>query len=141
MNLLSSRRIKIFKLLLMAIAAGSCFELHATNVENSNALSYWRAGAKIFSFRDEKTTGILISAHCSSSCQAARVLKKISLADLKAPKNGFYAGSVASHLCVESARGKVVVLHDGQGNENSFCAFKDGSMISCSSLEQVARTK
>lgn len=99
----------------------------------------WKMGEHFLEFKRDEKSGVLISKNCENkSCEALAFLKKVSLKNLSANKfsGGKNPGAV---LCHESKNAEVVFLKDLEGNDNSFCYFKDKSFVSSSSIETEAR--
>jgi hypothetical protein len=100
----------------------------------------WKMGDHFYEFTRTEESGLLISKQCtiSKKCMASEFLKKTSFKNLSTTKfsGGKNPGAV---LCHESKIGEVVFLKDLQGNDNSFCYFKDKSMVSSSSVALEAR--
>ena len=72
-----------------------------------------------------------------AGCQARRALGKLSLRKLDASQaRGESDGSL---LCERQAEGTVVVGTNARGDENSYCRFKDGSLVDNGSLVWRAR--
>lgn len=95
----------------------------------------WKLGSTFIPLSQNPAKKWLISLHCEEQvpCMAREELKKISMkllekGDLKGGKN---PGAV---LCHKISDASIVFLSDLQGNQNSFCKFKDGSMVSSSTL-------
>lgn len=94
----------------------------------------WKLGAKFIPLSQNEEKQWLISLHCEKSpCDAKKALKRISYkllspGDLKGGKN---PGAVLCHKLPEAG---VIFMYDLQGNQNSFCQFKDGSLVSSSTM-------
>jgi aerobic-type carbon monoxide dehydrogenase small subunit (CoxS/CutS family) len=94
----------------------------------------WKMGDKFIPFLRDDKNKTLVSKDCEDGkCQAVLVLKKVSLKKITADKlaGGKNPGAV---VCHEVDDGKVIYLKDLQGNENTFCFYKDKSMVSASTL-------
>jgi len=94
----------------------------------------WKLGSTFIPLSQNPAKKWLISLQCEEkACIASDELKKISMkslskGDLQGGKN---PGAVLCHKINEAS---IVFLSDLQGNQNSFCKFKDGSMVSSSTL-------
>lgn len=98
----------------------------------------WKLGGHNLVFTRDEKNSLLISKSCESKdCIANSFLKKVSYKSLSSEKlsGGKNPGAV---LCHESKIGEVVFLQDAKGNDNSFCLFKDDSMVSSSSISNAA---
>ena len=97
-------------------------------------------GKKKMMFRIEAES-LLISANCmeygkKKDCEA---LKAIPLASLKGLQKYLIGGARPGAVVCERVFKQMVWLGtDRDGNENTFCLFKDGSMISNGSLTHYA---
>jgi len=98
----------------------------------------WKVdGGYVAIFEDPKTK-LIYSASCKKyKCKSLIESKKVSWKSLSEDSllGGKNPGAV---LCKESLRKNIVYLKDLQGNESTFCHFEDGSLISSSSLIQIA---
>lgn len=97
---------------------------------------FWRQGKKIYPIVHEKKSGELISKGCvelQEKCLAYKNLKKKSDVHLSEEERagGKNPGAV---VCSNKLNGEVLVLTDSAHNENSFCKFSDGSLLSVSAL-------
>ncbi|MGZ3789640.1 MAG: hypothetical protein ACXVLQ_14015 [Bacteriovorax sp.] len=96
----------------------------------------WSLGNQFFPMEKDQQSGSLISLGCShkkAKCDAFRALrqeKKIALSemDLVGGKN---PGAV---MCKKFFKAEIVILRDSNTNENAFCKFKDGSLVSAGAL-------
>ncbi len=102
----------------------------------------WRVGN--FSFKTEvnRRLGIMVNPACavdrpSHPCGAIVFAKRASKKALSKEElsGGKNPGAV---LCHRSDGSRVVIAEDPNGNQASFCVFKDGSLISSSSLLKMA---
>lgn len=99
----------------------------------------WKMGDHFFELSNDEKIGLLISKNCQKkNCEALKFIKKVSLKNISSDKlsGGKNPGAV---LCHDSKIGEVIFLKDLNGNDNSFCLFKDKSMISSASIENQAR--
>ena len=109
---------------------------------------------KIFTFFDEKkaydvktewdsSIRIGVSSHCQrsakSSCLALQKLDAASMRNVQAKGHGSSANP--GTLICENLGGRVIIGRDSSGNENSFCKFKDQSLIDCGTLTWYGRLK
>jgi len=71
-------------------------------------------------------------------CEALKALKRVSLKTIPSEKfsGGKNPGAV---ICTESAKGRIIYLKDLSGNENTFCAFDDKSLVATSTIAIYAR--
>jgi putative hemolysin len=113
---------------------------------STKTLLMWRLGDKLYPMRHEASTGIIISYNCfpldtkiaDSKCSAAQALKELKFPEL--PSGALVGGkNPGSLICKEGLKSSVVILKDSDGNENSFCEFKDGSLVSNSTLIRFAK--
>lgn len=94
----------------------------------------WKHGSDFYSFSQNAEKKWLISSNCEEKdCMAKDVLRKISMKSLKQGDllGGKNPGAV---LCHKIKKADVIFLSDLQGNQNSFCKFNDGSIVSNSTL-------
>jgi len=89
------------------------------------------SGTKL-AFDDDRARHMILSKDCAAKldCEAYRALGKASLKGIY-PRGGTSPGAVA---CGKKLGGEVVIGKDSDGNENAFCRFGDGSMVSCGSI-------
>jgi hypothetical protein len=102
---------------------------------------------KVFTFKEETRTlaiktewddksRIAVSSHCRlsdrNSCMALKKLDKASMGEVKSIGKGSSANP-GTRIC-KFLEGRVVIGHDSEGNENSFCKFQDQSLIDCGTL-------
>lgn len=94
----------------------------------------WKLGTTFLPMSQNAEKKWLISLHCEESdCMAKDVLKKVTMK--KFEKNDLLGGkNPGAVLCHKIKSASVVFLYDLQGNQNSFCRFKDGSMVSSSTM-------
>lgn len=95
----------------------------------------WAIGKMYYPFERDKATNALISQECSATkkCEAYKAVLnkskiKLSESDRSGGKN---PGAVT---CKKIYGGEVLVLRDVADNENSFCKFKDKSLVSASDI-------
>lgn len=121
----------------MKILAFAFLLLHSLS-----AFSYeevWKLGDHFLPMEKNEAKNILISKMCiNGKCEAMVALKKVSMKQIPAESfsGGKNPGAVA---CTESVKGKIIYLKDLNGNENTFCAFEDKSMVSTNTLTIYAR--
>jgi len=93
----------------------------------------YRIGTHEISFLEISAENILISSSCwpGKKCEAFRSLTSV-LPPKASPKS---SGGIepGARVCT-SLKGQVLIGKDKDGNEVSFCSFRDASLISCSSL-------
>lgn len=93
---------------------------------------------KIVSIKTEwdSKSRIAVSSHCRiddrNSCDALKQFDKAIKTKMKSNSIGTSA-SPGVIMC-EGLGGDVVIGQDTEGNENSFCKFKDQSLIDCGTL-------
>lgn len=123
-------------LILMAALGTAASTLAATETTKTYAFSKEKI---TFVHRQEER--LTISQSCVKNgelrCEAFTKLKDLSrkkLVELK--PNG---ESVGSQLCKLQLKGKVVIGLSDQGDENSFCRMKDGSLVDNGTLVYFAR--
>lgn len=98
----------------------------------------WKSGNTFIAIYNDQKTNLLYSASCrKKSCEALSETKNISwkLLDKNSTIGGKNPGAV---LCKDVLKQQIIYLKDLQGNENTFCLFKDKSFISSSSLSILA---
>lgn len=96
----------------------------------------WNIGNQFFPMIKESKRGVLISVGCEQKkmkCDAYSALMspknyKLNEEDLSGGKN---PGAVA---CKKHYNAEILILKDARNNENSFCKFKDGSLVSASAI-------
>jgi len=99
----------------------------------------WKLGDHFFPMEKNESKNLLISKSClEEKCEAMKALKKVSLKPISSDKfsGGKNPGAV---ICTESAKGRIVYLKDLSGNENTFCAFEDKSLVSTGTIAIYAR--
>ncbi len=98
----------------------------------------WKFGKIFIKMYEDKSKNAIYSFACTqSSCDALKKTKKVSFKQLD--KNALLGGkNPGSVLCKEVLKMDIVFMRDISGNENSFCLFKDKSMLSASSLAVTA---
>jgi hypothetical protein len=110
-------------------------------IVNANAITpeipeaeMWSLGNEYFPVENEATTQKLISINCKTNkCFAYKALKdqsKIQLTE-KELEGGKNPGAV---ICKKIFNGNILILRDKLKNENAFCKFFDGSIVSASGL-------
>lgn len=98
----------------------------------------WKRGEAFLPMSNNRSQNWLISLHCErAACQAKSALKNVSFKSLSSSMlvGGKNPGAV---LCHQMPQAMVVFMQDLQGNQNSFCKFADGSMVSSSTLVMYA---
>ncbi|MBC7713069.1 MAG: hypothetical protein H7177_07005 [Rhizobacter sp.] len=108
----------------------------------------WTHGSDNYLFSLDPSSNILISHHCvnsevsfeKSTCTAAKIIQEKKTVKLPAGsmKGGKNPGAV---ICTIGLKQKIKILKDLQNNENSFCVFDDGSMISAINLIALVKDK
>ena len=102
-----------------------------------SALLLFKIDGKPVEFADLHSTNALLSRACAQTakCQAALALPRASLKniDLRSSAN-------PGALICEKLQGRTVIGTNRAGNQNAFCRFPDGSLVSCGSLHANALT-
>lgn len=108
-------------------------------------VSFWKDGHEIYQMREDAKEQIFISYACypygskfdDKKCDASKAKKIVSF---KGIKNDLLSGgkNPGSVLCKESVKGKVYILKNAKGDENSFCRFADGSFVATATLQKWA---
>ena len=96
----------------------------------------WSRGDILYLMEKDPVTGSILSKPClekKGDCAAFQILKKkesynLDPADLAGGKN---PGAV---ICKKNLKATVLILEDNDENENAFCKFSDGSLLSVSAL-------
>jgi hypothetical protein len=94
----------------------------------------WSLGNEYFPVENEAITHKLISLNCKTNkCFAYKALNnqsknKLTEKELEGGKN---PGAV---ICKKIFNGNILILRDKLQNENAFCKFSDGSIVSASGL-------
>ena len=80
-------------------------------------------------FYSNKEKRITVNDVCKTqkTCMALQVLNKVSKNSLNA--GDLYGGANPGPLLCLQVKGEVVMGEDLKGNQNSFCRFKDGSIV------------
>ena len=108
----------------------------------ANEVLNFRFGERHVEFIHRATEHVTVSATCFSknaapNCEAYAAVKRASLKGLKGEMHGgVEPGAV---VCAQGLHAKVVLGVDDKSNENSFCQFNDGSMVSLGGLAYHAR--
>ncbi len=106
----------------------------------------WSKGSDHYVFTYQESSKLLVSLHClnedvkleDSKCDAVKILKKKKTLTL--PKGASDGGkNPGAIVCKVGLNNKVYILKDAQNNENSFCVFDDGSMISAITLQSLVK--
>lgn len=94
----------------------------------------WKLGKTFIPMSQNDSKRWLISLHCETDpCEALQQLQMINVSLLK--KNDLAGGkNPGAVLCHKLPGASVVFMDDLSGNQNSFCKFKDGSIVSNSTL-------
>ncbi len=111
-------------------------------------LSY-RFGTQTFEILRNRKKGITISSYCGDNledfqkkkeCQA---LSKLAQADLRPFTSKDFDGgrNPGSVVCTKQLDGQVIYATDSRGNVQTFCHFKDGSMLRSDSIDYFASKK
>ena len=81
-------------------------------------------------FTTNKAKRITANEVCQKkkACDAFKVLRKLSMDSISAD-DLFGGANPGPILCEQQAQGEVVMGEDEDFNQNSFCKFKDGSII------------
>lgn len=106
----------------------------------------WSQANDHYLFSLHGATQTLISENCfnaevtlqKSKCDAAKALlesKTLTIPPL-AFRGGKNPGAVA---CTVGLKKKIRILKDPKNNENSFCVFEDGSMVSAINLKKILK--
>lgn len=103
--------------------------------------SFELGGKQVNFFRSEEKH-LTVSRGClksngSLSCQAYESLSKASLDGLESKNSG--GANPGARICDSELKGEVVIGRDKSGNENSFCRFSDGSLVSSGTLMYYGR--
>jgi hypothetical protein len=94
----------------------------------------WSLGNEYFPIEKDAQSQRLISTDCKTTkCQAYKALsdrrkKILTENELQGGKN---PGAV---ICKKYFKANVIILRDTKKNENAFCQFPDGSLVSASAL-------
>lgn len=89
-------------------------------------------------FWNDRERRLLVSDHCSTQdkvnkCQAVNATRRVSFKRLD--RSQFGGAHPGSRICTDQLQGEVLVgVNAKTRNENSFCRFKDGSLIDNGSL-------
>lgn len=106
----------------------------------------WSKGDFHYLFNYQSENNILISENCfnedinlsDSKCAAALALKKRN--SLTLPKDALAGGkNPGAVVCSTALNKEVLILKNSKNDENSFCAFEDGSMISAINLQSLLK--
>ena len=92
-------------------------------------------------FVSERESRLTLSASCrvgdAWKCEAYDSLKRASFKGLKKKLHG--GKEPGAVVCREKLKARVLIGRDDAGNQNSFCAFNDGSLVDCGTLAHYAR--
>lgn len=94
----------------------------------------WKLGSTFLSLSRNEEKDWLISTHCEErECDAKTALKIVTKKNVKpgASTGGKNPGAILCHTLKDA---NVVYLNDLEGNQNTFCQFKDSSLVSNSTL-------
>jgi hypothetical protein len=106
----------------------------------------WTAKSDNYLFNLEPISHVLISIHCmnnevslvQSPCMAAKIITEKKPVTI--PKGSLDGGkNPGAVVCMLALKQKIKILKDLQNNENSFCVFPDGSMISAINLQSLLK--
>ena len=101
----------------------------------------WMKGSEYFLFSYQPSSNILISENCvpleKSKCDAAKALKQKK--SLIAPKTNVGGKNPGAIVCKDLLKKEIRVLKNHKDDENSFCVFDDGSMISAINLQTLLK--
>ena len=106
----------------------------------------WSKGFEHFVFSYQESTNLLVSLHClnedvnlqNSPCEAVKILKNKK--SLTLPRGASSGGKNPGAVVCKTALNKnILILKDSKNNENSFCVFDDGSMISAITLQSLIK--
>lgn len=79
--------------------------------------------------------GVLANRDCFKvECQAFTAARATKKQQLQMSISGLNPNSLR---CKHLLKGEVIIGFDSAGNEESFCQFPDGSLISCQSLTRI----
>ena len=82
----------------------------------------------------EVRPGIWASENCIRDCQALKAVDRVNQSrDRKEPNLG--GRNPRAWRCSNLAGGVVAILADDKGNQNSYCVFKDQSMVDCGAFK------
>lgn len=97
----------------------------------------WSMGQNHYIFFVDQESKTLISKSCVDKKKDCMALKEKSLPrHMVFSKDQLSGGkNPASLICSIAHHGEVLVLKDLKGNENSFCLFKDNTIIDAHNLE------
>ncbi len=112
-----------------------CLELTAAYGAENKTHEQYKINKKVINFIYDRDAKILADENCfiqKEKCQALQALKIASFKGLeKHFKNGANRGAVA---CQRRLKGLVMIAYDRNGNEETFCKFKDGSLLASDSI-------
>lgn len=106
----------------------------------------WSKGNEHYYFSLEAKSRALFSEHCynesvsleKSPCQAVQILSKAKT--LTPPKQANIGGkNPGAIVCKDLLGKKIEILKNHNNNENAFCVFDDGSMITAISLQTLLK--
>lgn len=114
-----------------------CLAAHAEEFQKQ----IWMKGGEYFLFSYQASSNILISQNCvpleKSKCDAAKVLKQKK--SLTAPKTNIGGKNPGAVVCKDLLKKQIRILKNHKDDENSFCVFDDGSMISAINLQSLLK--
>ncbi|WP_408095649.1 hypothetical protein ACJVC5_11445 [Peredibacter sp. HCB2-198] len=106
----------------------------------------WMKGSDYYVFTYHASTNMLISENCfnpkvtleQSKCDAAKIFKEKKTYKIPAgaAKGGKNPGAV---ICKDVLKKQIRILKNHKDDENSFCVFDDGSMVSAIGLETILK--
>ena len=101
----------------------------------------WMKGSDYYLFSYQASSNILISQNCvpleKSKCDAAKALKQKH--SLQAPKTNIGGKNPGAVVCKDLLKKQIRILKNHKDDENSFCVFDDGSMISAINLQSLLK--
>lgn len=106
----------------------------------------WSKGQDNYVITYQPSTNLLISLQClndeltleNSKCDAAKILMKKK--SIRLPSGALDGGkNPGAVVCTVGLNKKILILNDLKNNENSFCVFDDGSMISAITLQSLIK--
>ncbi|WPU66664.1 hypothetical protein [Peredibacter starrii] len=123
--------------LLAILSVIFCLAAHAEDHQKQ----IWMKGEEYFLFSYQASTNILISESCipldKLKCDAAKALKKKH--SLQSPKTNVGGKNPGAIVCKDLLKKEIRILKNHKDDENSFCVFEDGSMISAINLQSLLK--
>lgn len=126
----------------LLLVSSSAMAAKVEKVPVATWVSVWKVGKETKRIRDFPEQRITLSESCGPviekmTCTAALVLKTVSAKSIRGMKLG--SRNPGSVLCSEGLHEQVVIATDSHRNENSFCVFKDGSLVDTGTLIYYGR--